>query len=236
MEGRFLKRFFFSKGSIFFIIFFSGCSSALYRNEYEEKQTFWYYIGELVVPEVILNTYRMRDFISSEYFSELKKNKGDMKAIDEIYNYAFWVTDGDIPQALFISAFSTLPYKSTPAKLPLIKLDIMFYFSLESESNFKKRFNNLPSHFLSDSPENPFGDKDKLPHYFGSAYLSYITNLKSVPKYVGYMIEVGEAFFNLEGYFDERDVKVNLMGADYGLALLQDYSYMPSQYLKDIKW
>jgi hypothetical protein len=175
----------------------------------------------------------MRDFIAGEYFFEFKRNNGDMKAIDEIYNYAFWLTDGDIPQALFISAFSTLPYKSTPAKLPLINIDIMFYFSLESESNFKKRYGNLPSHFLSDSPETPFGDKDKLTHYFGSACLSYITNLKGVAEYVGYMIEVGEAVFSLEGYYDERDVKINLMGADYGLALLRNYAIMPSQYIKE---
>lgn len=217
------------------MLFVSGCSSALYRNEYEESHTWWYTVGEQVVPEIIMNTYRMRDFISSEYFFEFKKNNGDMKAIDEIYNYAFWLTDGDIPQSLFISAFSTLPYKSTPAKLPLINLDIMFYFSLESEPNFKKRYDNLPSHFLSDSPSHLFGDKDKLPHYFGSAYLSYVTNFKFVPKYVGYLIEIGEAFFNLEGYSDERDIKINLMGADYGLELLRNYKCMPSQHINDIE-
>ena len=235
MQNVFVKRFIFSKGYIFFILIFSGCSSALYnRDEYKEKKLLWYGIGDRIVPEVIMNTYKMRDFISSEYFFEFKKSNGDMRSVDEIYNYAFWLTDGDIPQALFISTFSTLPYKSTPAKLPLINIDIMFYFSLESESNFKKRFNNLPSHFLSDSPKDSFGDKDKLPHYFGSAYLSYVTNLKSVPKYVGYMIEVGEAIFKLEGFFDERDVKMNLLGADYGLALLCNYKCMPSQYI--IEW
>ena len=231
MKEIFAKRFLLSQGSIVFILFFSGCSSALYQDEYKEKQSVWYSLGELIVPEIIMNTYRMRDFISSEYFFEFKKNNGDMSAIDEIYNYAFWLTDGNISQALFISAFSTLPYKSTPAKLPLINLDVMFYFSLESESNFKKRYENLPSHFLSDSPEHSFGDKDKLSHYFGSAYLSYTTNLKFVSKYVGYMIELGEAFFSLDGYSDERDIKVNLMGADYGLALLRKYNCMPSQYI-----
>jgi hypothetical protein len=230
-----VKKLFVLKCYVFFILFFFGCSSALYQNEYEERRSFWYVVGDIIVPEIIMNTYKTRDFISSDYFFKFKNNNGDMKAIDEIYNYAFWLTDGDIPQTLFIVTFSTLPYKNTPAKLPLINLDIMFYFSLESDSNFKKRYNNLPSHFLSDSPENSFGDKDKLPHYFGSAYLSYITNLKIVPKYVGYMIEFGEAFFNLDGYCDERDVKVNLMGASYGLALLLNYKCMPSEYIKDIE-
>jgi hypothetical protein len=230
MYNVFVKRFIFLY-VIFLHTFFSGCSSMLYQGEYEEKKSLWYSIGEIIVSEVIINTYRMRDFISSEYFFEFKKNNGDMRAIDEIYNYAFWLTDGDIPQALFISAFSTLPYKSTPAKLPFTNIDIMFYFSLESESNFKKRFNNLPSQFLSDSPKGSFGDKDKLSHYFGSAYLSYVTNLKVVPEYVGYMIEVGEALFKFEGFFDERDMKVNSLGADYGLALLHDYKCMPSEYI-----
>lgn len=214
----------------------TGCSNnMIYRNVYQEKNSFFYFAGDIFVPETILNTYRMRDFISSEYFSNFKHNNGDVKAINEMYNYALWITDYDIAESLFIISLSTLPYKRTPAKIPLLNFDMMFYFSMESDSSFKKRYENLPSHFLSDSPKGSFGDKDKLPHFFGSAYLSYTTDAKFVPEYIGDLIEEGEAFFSLEGFNDERDRRENSRGGEFGLALLHNPIAKPSQYLESIK-
>jgi len=214
----------------------TGCGSRkLFRESYAGENGVFYFLGDIFVPETVMNTYRMRDFISGSYFSDFKKRQGDVKTIDEMYDYAMWITDNDIPQSLFIISLSTLPYKRTPAKLPVLNIDLMFYFSFETDEKFKRRFENLPSHFLIDSPKNNFGDKDKLPHYFGSAFLSNSSDAKFVPKYIGDMIEVGEAFFSLEGYYDERDRQTNSNGADFGLALLKYPSAKPSQFLNGMK-
>lgn len=220
---------------MFFLFLFIGCgnTSNCYK-DYSEKNNLYYFTGEILLPQPIVNTYRMRDFLSDDYFKNYKIKFGDKKAIDEIYNYALWLTDNDIAQSLFIITLATLPYKKTPAKIPILNFDIMFYFSLESEDNFKRRFDNIPSHFLIDSPLNYFGDKDKLPHFFGSAFLSYISDTKLLSKYVGEMIEIGEAFFNLEGYYDERDTKMNKLGSEFGLDLVRNNLNNPSYYFE--KW
>lgn len=214
---------------------FTGCNNAIpYRGNYPEENSVFYFVGEALFPETVINTYRMRDFISSGYFGSYKNSNGDLKAIDEIYNYALWLTDNDIPQSLFIISLASLPYKRTPAKIPLLNFDVMFYFSLESDEYFKKRFENLPSHFLPDSPMGTFGDKDKLPHFFGSAFISYSSNMKFLSEYVGDMIELGEAFFSLEGYYDERDRVTNGIGSEFGLQLLRNPNVKPSDFL--LKW
>ena len=214
---------------------FVGCGSPeLYRNVYAEKQTLFYSIGDLFVPETVINTYRMRDFISSDYFANYKQLNGDLKAIDEMYDYAQWITDEDIQQSLFIITLSTLPYKRTPAKIPVVNLDMMFYFSMESDSSFKKRYHNLPAHFFSDSPVNNFGDKDKMPHYFGSAFITYSSDAKFLSNYIGDLIEMGEAFFSLEGFNDERDRKANGLGAQFGSGLLKNPDTKPSEFI--LKW
>jgi len=214
---------------------FAGCSNTvLYNNLYEERSSFFYFTGEILFPETVTNTYRMRDFISSGYFSEYKKYNGDLNSIDEMYKYALWLTDNDIPQSFFIISLATLPYKRTPAKIPVLNLDMMFYFSMETDSSFKKRFENLPSHFLSDSPPGSFGDKDKLPHFFGSAFIGYSSDMKFLSKYIGDIIEIGEAFFSLEGYYDERDRKTNDIGAEFGLCSLRNPTVNPSEFLS--KW
>jgi hypothetical protein len=187
-------------------------------------------MSEIFVPDMVINMYRMRDFLSSEYFGNFKKFKGDVKSLDEIYNYALFLTDNDIPQSLFIVSIATLPYKSTPAKFPILKLDMMFYFSLESDSLFHKRYKNLPSKLYEDSPQNSFGDKDKLSHFFGSAYVAYITDSRLLPTAVGYMIEIGEYIFQLEGFMDERDLLSNELGIKFGKSLLKDPIDKPSKY------
>jgi hypothetical protein len=220
---------------LFSLVAITGCGTPeLFRNVYAEKQSGSYFFSDMFVPETITNTYRMRDFITSDYFTNYKHSNGDLKAIDEMYDYALWLTDEDIPQSLFIISLATLPYKRTPAKIPVIKFDMMFYFSMESDSSFKKRFHNLPAHFFSDSPENSFGDKDKMPHYFGSAFISYTSDTKFLSKYIGDLIETGEAFFSLEGFYDERDRKTNDLGAQFGSRLLKYPNTKPSEYI--LKW
>jgi hypothetical protein len=220
---------------IFFTLIFFGCASKPYSNLsdyfFEERNNLLYNLSETFVPETVINMYRMRDFISSEYFGKFKSLKGDIPSMDEIYNYALYITDNNIQQSLFIISVATLPYKSTPAKFPILKFDMMFYFSLESDSLFHKRFKNLPSKLFEDSPKNSFGDKDKISHFFGSAYLAYFTDDAIIPRTIGNIIELGEAVFQLEGFMDERDKKSNEIGILFGKDLLLDPLEKPSKYL-----
>jgi hypothetical protein len=217
------------------VFFLYGCGNVgRYNNEYSEEENILFFLADSFLPQPVVNTYRLRNFISSDFFANYKTKYGDRAAIDQIFKYALWITDNDISQSLFISSIATLPYKKTPAKLPVINFDVMFYFSLESDYNFKKRFDNLPSHFLVDSPTDKFGDKDKLPHFFGSSFLSYSSDTGLLSQIIGDLIELGEAFFSLEGYNDERDKKMNKLGAKFGLDLLRNNYHTPSYYMG--KW
>jgi hypothetical protein len=215
------------------------CSTKVYTgssgNFYEESGSIIYTVSEIIIPEVIINSYRMRDFIASDYFSEYKKKNNDIKSVEEIYDYALWLTDYNIEQSLFIISIATLPYKKTPAKFPILKFDMMFYFSLESDSMFRKRYNNLPSQLFPDSPKNLFGDKDKTPHFFGSAFLAYISDSKSLSTLVGVIIELGESIFQLEGFMDERDIRANELGAEFGKRLLRNFHCRPSEFFRKLK-
>jgi hypothetical protein len=215
------------------------CSPGVYTNGsdgiYEEHTGVFYEVAEALIPQAIVNTYRMRDFIASGYFSEFKKQHDDVKSIEEIYNYALWLTDRDIEQSLFIISMAALPYKKTPAKFPIFKFDLMFYFSMESDSMFKRRYNNLPSRLFPDSPSNPFGDKDKISHFFGSAFLTYISDCKTLSTITGELVEIGESIFQLEGFMDERDIKANELGADFAKYLIRDPFCRPTSFFKPLK-
>jgi hypothetical protein len=221
---------------IILIIFpFPACNTIYNYKSYTYSEKSEYAIWDIFVPKILMDSYRMRDFISSDYFHLYKRMNGDLAAIDELYTYALWLTDNNIEESLFIISMSTLPYKKSPAKFPLLKFDFMFYFSIESDSLFSRRYTNLPSVLFEDSPRTPFGDRDKTPHFFGSAYLAYISDSRILPGLAGYLIETGEYLFEFEGFMDKRDIKTNKTGAGFGLALLRNPETLPSKYLGKLK-
>ena len=104
--------------------------------------------------------------------------------------------------------------------------------TLESIDQFRMRYGNLPSRVFSDSADTVSNDKDKLQHFFGSAYLAFTEGGDNIAEHIGDWIERGEESFVVGGRDDVRDRKANALGQEFGLMLLDDEYAVPS----DVLW
>ena len=101
--------------------------------------------------------------------------------------------------------------------------------SVDSIFNLKNK--NLPKYLFYDTPKNDFGDKDKLAHFFGSAYLSYSTSWFDITQIIGIFVEDFEEKFYIQSRADPRDIRADNLGNMFGKALRKNKELLPSQVL-----
>jgi hypothetical protein len=168
-------------------------------------------------------------YIASEKFVQLKKQIGDVAAADSIFKEAVKFTDGDIANALLGLMLATVPYREVPIQIPLIKSIVNYPLTSADEVTFLKKNENLPRYLFFDTPQNNYGDKDKLAHFFGSAFLSYESNIFDLGKLIGYFVEAFEESFKVQSSVDLRDLDVNDYGRLFGTWLKESNKLLPSQ-------
>lgn len=170
--------------------------------------------------------------IASDDFRKLKESNKDIALIDSLFTLSLRINRDNISEALLSLTFACLPYDNMPLTIPYINSRINIPLPAANKIIFKKKLLNLPSHFLSDSPTSNFGDMDKLPHYFGSAFIAYNFPSTNFALFSGIFIELFESVFKVEGGLDERDVIVDHLGIQFGRILREDIKYKPSILLK----
>ncbi|MFA6979011.1 MAG: hypothetical protein WC209_06770 [Ignavibacteriaceae bacterium] len=169
------------------------------------------------------------EFIASDSFFSLKEQKGELQSIDSLYLKALNITGNNVQETLLALTFAVVPYKNVPVRFlfrfnyPLLSAD---------DSTFRKKNKNLPKYFLPDSPNNEFGDKDKLAHFFGNTFVAYTSQVFDLTKAIGYFVEVFEENFTPENHVDCRDLKVNKLGEAFGKSLKKDQTLLPSIFIK----
>jgi hypothetical protein len=168
-------------------------------------------------------------YIASEKFVQLKNQIGDVAAADSIFNEAVKFTDGDIADALLGLMLACVPYREVPIQIPLIKSIVNYPLTSADEETFLKKNENLPRYLFFDTPYNNYGDKDKLAHFFGSAFLSYESNIFDLGKLIGYFVEAFEESFKVQSSIDLRDLDVNEYGRQFGTLLKENNKLLPSQ-------
>lgn len=173
---------------------------------------------------------QISDYIASDNFLKLKGNINDLSATDSIFVKALVFCDGDIGDALLALMFATVPYREVPIELPLLSSIVYFPLTSADEETFLKKNENLPKYLFFDSPQNNYGDKDKLAHFFGSAFLSYESNIFDLGKLIGYFVEAFEESFKVQSSADLRDLDVNDFGRLFGESLKEDKKLLPSQF------
>lgn len=178
------------------------------------------------------NVEMISSFIASEDFKDLQHNFSDLQLIDSLYKYSLKLKDNDAAEALLVLTFGTIPYRSVPVKLPLFLIKIDIPLISVCDSVFKKKVEQTPKKILIDSPQNDFGDKDKLAHFFGNAFLSYHSFLFEFTNLFGYFVEAFEETFQISR-IDERDLLVNKLGQIFGKMLKNDPSILPSKIFLD---
>ncbi|HEY7751329.1 MAG TPA: hypothetical protein VH917_03480 [Ignavibacteriaceae bacterium] len=170
-------------------------------------------------------------FIASESFINLKKTNNDLSLVDSIYSRAVNINSQDKSEALLALTFSSIPYKQIPILIPLTGIKIYYPLTSAEDSIFKEKNKNLPKYFFYDSPSGDYGDKDKLAHFFGNAFISYSEDILDLSFLIGYFVEAFEEDFILDSEFSLRDVDVNWYGEIFGSMLKQNKKILPSNIL-----
>jgi hypothetical protein len=169
------------------------------------------------------------EYIASEKFISIRNQFGDLAASDSIYSEAVRYCAGDIGDALLCLMLATVPYREVPISIPLINSVIYYPLTSADEETFHKKNENLPRYLFIDSPDNDYGDKDKLAHFFGSAFLSYESCIFDLGRLIGYFVEVFEENFKVQSKVDYRDLDVNDYGRLFGNLLKKDNTILPSK-------
>ncbi len=169
------------------------------------------------------------EYIASEKFIHLSNKIGDVSAADSIFLVATNFTNGNISDALLALMFATVPYREVPIQIPLINSIVNYPLTSAEEEIFLTKNKNLPRYLFFDTPQNNYGDKDKLAHFFGSAFLSYESHLFDMGKLIGYFVEAFEENFKVQSSVDLRDLDVNDFGRLFGTLLKENKELLPSQ-------
>ncbi len=148
--------------------------------------------------------------------------------VDSIFLRAVKFYDYDIDEALLALTFACVPYRKIPIVIPLLKVTVYYPLVSADDSTYKLKNQNLPRYFFYDTPNNNYGDKDKLAHFFGSAYISYASNIFDLGDLIGYFVENFEETFKVQSSIDERDLRTNKLGNIFGYMLKKNKSILPS--------
>ena len=169
------------------------------------------------------------EYIASERFLEIRNISGDLTATDSIFQEALKFTNKNHSDALLALMFATVPYREVPIQIPLFNSIVLYPLTSADEETFLMKNENLPRYLFFDTPRNDYGDKDKLAHFFGSAFLSYESNIFDLGKLIGYFVEVFEESFKVQSNVDLRDLDVNDYGRLFGNLLKENNKLLPSQ-------
>ena len=170
----------------------------------------------------------LSEFISSNYFGILHDRVNDLSLVDTLFNRAIEYRNNDYSEALLSLTLAVVPYKKVPIQIPLIKTIIQYPLISANEPVFLKKNKNLPKDLFFDTPKNNFGDKDKLAHFFGSAFLAYNSSIFDLGDLIGYFVEVFEEEFKVQSQIDNRDLMTNKLGYIFGTYLKRNKKIQPS--------
>lgn len=188
--------------------------------------------------ELTRASLEVKNYVRSRNFRILRTLVGDRRAVDAIYLEALRQTRGNTGMALLVSLAAVMDHQIVRVKIPILSVAIPL--TSEPRQQLRARLRNVPRYFYSDSPKTPAGDRDKLQHFFGSAFLSYLFESAGPADRIAQFIEWGEEAFIVGGAHDERDVRANHQGREFGLALrfaqsrypmLEKRQLLPSQFL-----
>ena len=170
-------------------------------------------------------------YIASDDFIHMKYEISDLFVTDSIYVTALKFKENDYTETLLALSAATLPYREVPIVIPLINSVWNYPIVSANDSVYNLKNKNLPTNFFYDTPQNEYGDKDKLAHFFGFAFLEYSTLIFDFGNLIGNFIEAFEEDFKIQSSIDYRDLEVNFLGKCFGKLLKKDKSVLPSQIL-----
>jgi hypothetical protein len=168
----------------------------------------------------------------SKYIALKQHNEiNDLYAVDSIYLHAKDLLNNDPSETFLSLTFTAVPYNIVHIRLPIVHLMLNFPLLSSADSIFKLKNLNLPARLFFDTSEDDFGDKDKIAHFFGSAFISYSSNIVDLGDLIGYFVEVFEESFEVQNQVDPRDIQANQLGNLFGKIIKKHKNVLPSQVL-----
>lgn len=175
--------------------------------------------------------FYISNHIASDEFESLKKEKSDLAQVDLLFEKAIVFFDGDISEALLCLTFATLPYNHIELRF-LFGTRINIPLPSVPKKIFERKLKNLPEEIFFDSPKDEFGDKDKLAHFFGNAFLSSNFGWFNLSKFMGMFVEQVEEGLFVNGGYSNKDLITNHLGDLFGECIKNNRNLKPSDVLK----
>jgi hypothetical protein len=189
-------------------------------------------LSVILIPKVFADVNALRWYIRSDEFARLCSERGDLEAVDAIFEESSRLCWGNRGEALYAATMATMDHRQVGVRVPLLGPVLWFPLTSEFEEEYMERVENLPSDLYPDSPPGPAGDRDKLQHFFGSAFLTFISGTTETAEEAGRFVEWGEGAFIVEGRPDDRDLRADRHGQEFGLRLYLDPGARPSESLR----
>ncbi len=214
------------------IIFFLICvsTSSFAQSEEPDSTDIYTYHRNILLsvlfPKGIAEGVALRSYLRSSFWDEYRKDHTDCEAMDEIFKDADELSNDNKPAALLASSIAVLEHKTIPVKL-LFGIVLEIPLTMESQTDFDIRVAKLPVYLYS--PKIP--DRDKLQHFFFSAYFMRTLKMNSLVRLLGDAVEIGEDLFIIGGVNDERDRHANNDGIRFGESCERDSFLRPSGFL-----
>jgi hypothetical protein len=180
-----------------------------------------------LVPLVMSNVHELKTMVCSDEYQNLRKKWGDRYAVDVAFRWAEQLCWNNRGVTLFVMFLAMLDHRNVCFRLPLLGPILWLPLSGEFPDEFQERVRALPAHLFPDSPPTESGDRDKMQHFFGSAFLTYLFDMAPAQR-VGDFVEWGEDAFVVGGTYDQRDLEANERGRRFAQQLRSDRLALPS--------
>jgi len=176
--------------------------------------------------------FYLTNYMTTNEYLQFKQVHTDIESVDHIYEKALKYFNNNLSETFLCLTFTLIPYNKIPMKIPFLGIKITVSLPSPSQMVYKEKRKNTPKQLFFDSPRNDFGDKDKLAHFFGNAFLSYNIPLFNFSDFMGIFVEYFEEGFFLEGGYDYRDLVANHLGKLFGVMVKNKKDVKPSEALK----
>ena len=188
------------------------------------------FLDKLFAPKIVTVTQELRNYIRETLPPATHNRDEELQHVDMIYLKAMELSNDQISTALLAASIALLNRTDITPTIPLLGI-VKLPLPAEDSADAIARIDKLPRYIFPDSPQDKWGDSDKLVHFFGSAYLTYETGARPIPEAIGQFVEKGEVALKLDTAADPRDVFTNRLGQEFGRALSDGRNVLPSDFL-----